>query len=407
MKNLLTLFSLFFCVIICEAQDKLITQDGDVKMVYNVEVSSNKIFYTLENKPNAAIQQIAKKEVLMIKHSDGTKELFNTGEDASTPKTETPQKMKVAEAQSDRHAIMLKNEDFVPVKYIDDVQKAKGKKANLYYVLYQIKNGSIIEDDNVVASFKVIGYDQDLSKKDLTMVPNEDITIPRWNYSLKVMLQNKTKKTLYIDLGNTFISRGGEATAYYIPSATSTGTETTTGGSVNLGSIGSALNIGGAAGTIMNGVNVGGSSTGISTTTTYSQRVIAIPPMSQKTLESKILFPAGSEPLYKDFIKNKTLKTIMGKETPVVYTTLANENLNEGESVVFDENSSPINFYSYITYSFDENCNETSYLQANMYVKQILGFRYNALLGIYSKNYDKFLSPDWKNRTFFMLAHLY
>ena len=79
------------------------------------------------------------------------------------------------------------------------------------------------------------------------------------NYALGVKVQNKTDHTIYIDLGNTFITRSGEAQAYYVPSSTVTSKGKTAGGSVNLGSVASAVGIGGAVGTLAGGVNVGGS----------------------------------------------------------------------------------------------------------------------------------------------------
>ena len=402
MKQLIILFSVLCFVCNAKAQDKLITQKGDVKTVYVVEIGQNNIFYKLENKEGASLQQIGKKEVVMIIHTDGTKEIFNTG-DTSTPKVETPQNNAASTSQTDRHPVIVKNDNFVPVKFIDEKKKGKNKKANIFYLLYQFKNGSIIGDDNLSVEYKIIGYmdDSKLTSSKVNLVPEEDPTKPHFNYSLKVILQNKSDKTIYIDLGNTYISRGEEATAYYIPSATSTGKETSTGGSVNLGSISNAIGVGGAAGSILSGVNVGGSSSNLSTTTTYSQRIISIPPKSKKTLENQLIFPLGSESLYNNNIQSKKAGCYIDTFTPL------ENKIKEGDSLEFDENNSPINFSSYITYSFHENCTETSFLNTQMYIKQIIGFRctYNIWTGLSNKDYDKSLSSDWKNRMYFLFSH--
>ena len=55
------------------AQDVLITKDGDVKNVYEVEVGTNAVFYKSEDKADAAILRINKTDVYMIKRKDGTK----------------------------------------------------------------------------------------------------------------------------------------------------------------------------------------------------------------------------------------------------------------------------------------------------------------------------------------------
>lgn len=369
MKKLFILLTVISLALQSKAQDKLITQKGDVKIVYNVEVGPSNIFYKLENKENVTLQQIAKKDVVMIIHADGSKELFNTGE-TSTPKTETPQNLPINASTIDRHPVVVKNGNFVAVQFIDEKVKAKDKKANAFYAVCQLKNGSVMEDDNIKGEYKIIeemGY----------------------NIALQLTLQNKTDKTIYLDLGNTFIMRGGEATAYYIPSATSTGKESSAGGSMNLGGVSNALGVGGAAGNILSGVNVGGGSSKSSTTTTYAQRVIAIPPRSKKTLDDKLLFPVGSEKLY-------TNVDIWALGKSYIATNL-NLKLKEGESLEYNEDNSPVNVSSYTSYSFNEECKETFPLQANFYIKQIIGYRNSKWT---AHNFDKLLSSDWKERTY-------
>ena len=78
---------------------------------------------------------------------------------------------------------------------------------------------------------------------------------PVVNPAFCVTIKNKTNKTIYIDLGNTFFSRGGEAQPYYIPGETHQYKGGTTGASVNMGAVAGALGVGGALGTLANGVN--------------------------------------------------------------------------------------------------------------------------------------------------------
>jgi hypothetical protein len=361
-----------------------------VKTVYNVDVGANKIFYTLENKTNAPIQQIAKKDVLMIKHLDGSKELFNTG-DTSTPKTETPQNVPAtaSTAQIDRHPVVVKNEEFVPVKYIDEEKKTKGKTADYFYFTYQLKDGSIIGDENINAEYNIVGDDGSPCIK--------NIGLPE-NYSIQINLQNKTKNTIYIDLGKTFITLGSESYCYYIPTTTSNSSDVSNVGSVNLGSVGNALGLGNGATNLLNGVNVGGSSSKMSTTTTYSQRVIAIAPMSKINLEEKILFPLGYDSAYNSFVKTRRLSnTSFEAYIPNKY--------EEGKSIEFGETNSPINWTSFITYSFDESCLRTAYIQATLFVNQMIGLKRNFWSKPFmsEKQLNSTLSSDWKCKPFFCL----
>ena len=372
-----------------KAQDKLITQTGDVKIVYNVEVGTNKVFYTLENKKDAPIQQIAKQDVLTIIHPDGSKEILNK-DNVSNQKDEIQQENNSLPSFSkkERHPIVTKNGEYNPVLFAND--KKKGKRCYSCYVVYQFKNGSVKEDDNISAEYKVIGYDDKASglSNHFDLEPTDDMRDIHYTYGLEVKLKNKTSRTIYIDLGNTFITRGTEAAPYYTPTATSSTNGKNGGVGVNVGSVTGALGIGGIVGGIANGVNVGGGSSSSETTTTYSQRVVAIPPLSQKTLMDQFLFPIGSETLYNNNISN----FILDKKTSAIETSLAFEHIERGQSMLFDENDSPIKFSSYITYSFNENCTETSNLQANMYIKQVIGI-----------SESKDLSSDWAERPYFII----
>ena len=85
MKKLLFLFVFAVAALSAAAQDKLITTDGDVYVVYNVEVTSSSVMYTTTNSATADIQKIDKSKVLIIKRPDGSNYDLGT--------TEAPSKM--------------------------------------------------------------------------------------------------------------------------------------------------------------------------------------------------------------------------------------------------------------------------------------------------------------------------
>lgn len=94
------------------------------------------------------------------------------------------------------------------------------------------------------------------------------------------LVKNLTDEILVIDQTKSFfIDTNGTSISYYDPTVkTSTTTDfssKTSGASVNLGALGSALGIGGKAGSLLSGINVGGSGTdGISTSnmTVFSEQ---------------------------------------------------------------------------------------------------------------------------------------
>lgn len=114
----------------------------------------------------------------------------------------------------------------------------------------------------------------------------------QYDYSpaIQFKIKNKSTRTIYLDLGNTFYTMLGQPVCYYVPTSTTTSSSSSSGGSVNLGAVAGAAGIGGTLGTLAGGVNVGGGTTSGTSSTTFSQRVIAIPPMSTKALEPQSMY---------------------------------------------------------------------------------------------------------------------
>ena len=380
MEKLFMLLAFVWYFSFCNAQDKLITQSGDVKIVYNVEVSANKVFYTLENKKDAPIQQITKQDVLTIIHQDGSKEMFGTNETSNATVVSSQVSSTTSSPETANHPIVVQDKEYVPTKFID---KNENKEAKVYFAECRLKNGSVIEDDNVKINYK-IDY-------------SDSYYFDNWDIALQISIQNKTNKTIYIDLGNTFITRGTEAAPYYIPKATSSTNGKNGGVGVNVGSVTGALGIGGVVGGIANGVNVGGGSSSSETTTIYSQRVIAISPLSQKHLENVPLFPINSH-------YNECLDVVGDIKSSRV--NIKSQDVKIGENVVFNEENSPVNFSFYTIYSFNEDTSHSFSLHANFYVNQLIGVHcHPSANGAYvSKLLDKELSDNWKNRLFFILG---
>jgi hypothetical protein len=380
-SSLLFLFFVLLSIHVM-AQDVIITEDGDARKVFNVEVSGQSVFFTLIDKPDAAIQKMDKSKVLMIKHKDGTREVFS-GESAeksqvvsapspsvSTASAPTESAEELADAKATNDKIL---QMYYGTGAVTPIGKTKGKEANFAYIQFHPTSKSVFADNNLVC--------------DVTMEMPRDID-GYFVYSASLQLQNTSDRTIYVDLGNTFFIRSSESSPYYIPSATSTTTGTSGGVGFNLGAAASALGVGGAAGTLASGMSVGGGSSKSSSTVTYSQRIIAIPPRSRAKLEPMALFPCSDQSTY----GGRIITFRFDKHSYRAILALGKgNNVKDGNMMTFNENNSQITWGSFITYSFDENATTAKHLNFSFYGDRYIGLR--ATGGVV--NLGKHLSPNW------------
>ena len=71
--RLLSLLALCVACNITFAQDLIVTNDGKSVKAYNMEVSSESVFYQLEDRKEAPLQKLQKSDILIIKKADGSK----------------------------------------------------------------------------------------------------------------------------------------------------------------------------------------------------------------------------------------------------------------------------------------------------------------------------------------------
>jgi hypothetical protein len=388
MRNLIVFVFLFCAMPFCaDAQDRLITKSGDVMNVYSVEIGSNSVFYKSSDKADAPIRSIAKNLVLMIKHKDGTvSNLYQDAGDKAENNPQTPaQPSSIPTMQQDDEQDEAINKQLIAEVNGDDVKyigKNKGKGSKRVFCQYFASDDSKLGNKDITVHY-LSGILYDVSSvfsngKNDKFEWKEDWSLLKfsWNYkfefpAVKVAIENKTDKTMYIDLGNTFFILGQESTAFYVPSSTTTSSTNSGGVGVNLGNVASALGVGGAAGTLAGGINVGGGKSNQSASTVYAQRVIAIPPKSVKTLEQvhKIGngFPLICVGGYR-FIDNAAVVKLSCGDEQLVNTQIA------------------MPWGTMVTYSFTENCAETKRLQADFAVRRIVGARESDLSDV-SDNY--------------------
>lgn len=173
----------------------------------------------------------------------------------------------------------------------------------------------------------------------------------------------------------------GQATCYYVPSSTTTTHGASSGGCVNLGAVTGALGIGGVAGTLANGINVGGGSTNSTTSTTYSQRVIAVPPMSSVNLPPQYFYGKEERTVTKGLCQN------MYGEMYIAFPKDSEKGpMRFGDRYSYTADNSPLQFSCVIAYSTDETCLSTKSITSFLYLRELIG------------------TEDWWNHSKIMIA---
>lgn len=384
-------FLCFAFTLLCFAnafgQDRVITKNGDVFEAYRIDVGSNYVYYTKEDKEEAVVQKISKSDVLMIKKKDGTKinvtECEPNASKSQATQTSNGQQSIVqvkyedlpSEAKAANDAFIAKYnapfETFMKEKCKKHIGKTKAYEA---FAIYGVTRKSVISNEDLEIRF-ILGHFDHTKKNNIKWVEEKG-----WlNHGIMVNVRNKTNKTIYVDLGNSFYVSLGQAQCYYVPSSTSTTQGASNGGSVNLGAITGALGIGGVAGTLANGISVGGGSSNSTTNTTYSQRVMAIPPMSSLNLPPQYMYGNEAKTLAKGFSLNSP--SYYGLSPCVHFLKESDDGpLFFGDKYEYSEENSPLQLSNILAYSYEENCSSLKSITTNLYLRNLLGKSYRTSL---------------------------
>lgn len=368
------------------AQDKLITKDGDVIEAFRIDIGGSSIYYRLEDSDNAELKSIKKDDVLMIKKNNGERvPLYNKTE---TPSANITQKTEVSENKSGIKTVTLTDlseemqqanrtkRNFINQSItIANDKKTKEKLAEFAYLLFSITDNSVLENEDIEISAITGSLCKASKKEPFNFSEGFESFSAITNPAIKFRIKNKTSHTIYIDLGNTFYTRFGQSLCYYVPTSTTTSSSSTTGGSVALGAIAGAAGIGGTIGKLANGVSVGGGNTNVTSSTTYSQRVIAVAPMSTYETEPKSIFADEAKSLTKGIYYDQqaglsylfNAYMVFPKDSP----------LKDGYEYSYTQETSPIQSSFMVTYSNSEDCISSKSLFSSYYVKNIIGNRFN------------------------------
>ena len=368
------------------AQDVIVKTDGSTILSKVLEVNTNDIKYKKHSNPNGPTYTINKSEVLSINYQNGDKDMFNDKEEKHESEKETNGESPSEKSQSQNNAIIQQCNSVTPIW----LEQQKMKDAKYTYNIMKFDENSIIENDDIKQTITIGRSELEKKKWGELDTKHENDSYYCLNHVFCIKITNKTNRTLYIDLGNTFIVRGDEAQPYYIPSATETSQVSSSGVGVNLGAVTGALGIGGSVGTLANGINVNNGQAIGSKTIEYSQRVIAIPPLSSKSLDPQLLFLSGGQGIPYTETNDKSDKDILGIKVKSFY-----QNLQVGDIIHWNKEDPTIKIAFYLTYSFDETLNNLIRTNIGLYTSETYGIstKWN---GIYVVDQLK----DWQNAPF-------
>lgn len=359
MKQLLVLMMLV-CSTVAFAQDVIVKRDGSAILAKVLEVNIDDIKYKKYSNQNGPNYTINKSEIMTINYENGEKVDFAEKRDQEQMSQGISQRM-IMKVPDTRNAeiISLYNRIFYPSTKV----KRKDSPSKDYAIIIGIKPSSIMSNDDIEITFFRDVYESPYGRKRLVYCIN---------------IKNKTNKIIYIDKGNCFrISEDGLSYCYFENNEqTTVNMGGGSGASLGLGSVAGALGIGGVAGHIAGGINIGGG-TSHSVSKTYSkQRIIAIPPHGSRNLTDE------------KWIKTKEARSWLSpEEYEHIETTerfdfnrlnsstlgLKQGMVNKGEIIIFEEDELPWKREYYITYSTDEDFRTYSFINARLYIHELIG----------------------------------
>lgn len=221
------------------AQDVIVKKDGTTILAKVLAVGDDVVEYKKHSNLNGPTYKVNVDKLLSVNYENGEKDTFESA--AASPAAGGSDMVSFGKSSAD---VVEKNRQLIAAyNSVTPKWTAKQKDNDAKHLLNVVRlaENSVLENDDVKLEITLsdVAYDKLLAEKlvfvDYTSGKNAKLQYAvdmYQNYALGVKVQNKTNHTIYIDLGNTFLTRSGEAQAYYVPSSTVTSNGSTAGGSV-------------------------------------------------------------------------------------------------------------------------------------------------------------------------------
>lgn len=331
MKRLFVFYSILLSLNI-NAQDIIILRNGD-EIESKVVKVGDEIEYKKWSNQDGPIYTLKRDDVFMVKYVNGEKDIFDRKENSNetTVKTEIPKDGFVRRAAAENNQSIIDKYN-VPIHFAQT--KPKDKKSDLYFPIMAMSESSIASTDEL----------------ELNIVPTrvwESGYFSGYKFKYTIELKNKSDKTIYIDLANSFKIYCDETSDSFYNSETKT---------ISKGS-GTAVGMG------IGLLGVGANNQSAVSTTYASDRILAIPPHSTKDLNE-----------YKRVhIKKDEYVTISDLEEYALTLRPGMQRPNKNGYVSYTEENSPYTREYIITYSTSQDFSEYSSLNVKLYARYIYG----------------------------------
>ncbi|MDE7166573.1 MAG: hypothetical protein K2O17_06050 [Bacteroidaceae bacterium] len=329
MKKLILVSIMLLPAFGMRAQDILVTEEGESITAWDVDISgAQKIYYKTAEGDDAPMKSIAKDKVLLWKKADGTKVRVGVETAPQSAVTQTKSAAKIstpAPDASDPEANKLAINKFNSAGDIRATKDMKEKVAKKLIGLLNVAPQSVMADKNVELSFSP--YEETFSN-----------TGYGFHIGVTVNVRNKTDKTIYIYLGNTFFLRHSVANPFNTSSASQLAKE------------------GQAA-----------------AATGFSQNVIAIPAQSSLNLGDNLFFLKDKKDLFGQGFTTEYYTT--NSQLNGVYMNIQKDAaVKKNEERMFTSGQFPIDFGFKVAYSFSEDNTQLYNLDVQLYTKKIIGY---------------------------------
>lgn len=384
MKNFISIIcALIISIGYARAQDIIICRNGDEIESKILKISKSEIEYKKWSNQDGPTYTLEKSEVFMIKYPNGDKDLFKetpakqddankeTTAEGNEEETEEYSQPIVATAAADNAELIAQYNTDIS-EYLDNYYKEKKTSKNFRFGKLNITPSSILSTDDIeIVLTNIVTYNGYWGESIGSVVDvNPDSEWSVYSGNLKkyaIIIKNKTSRIIYIDKAACFgSSSNGKTKVYFDPTeyTVTSGGGSSTGASVNLGSVADALGVGGVVGTLAGGITVGGNKGKATamTTTQRDNRILTIPPQGSVILsEDKAIRHPSQKKEYRitgsyELLRLHRYGISLSKKEP---------------HKKYSEENSPETIKYMITYSFDKDLRECYMTNFGVYISDM------------------------------------
>ena len=299
-------------------QDVIVEKDGTTIISKVIEVNPTDVKYKKHSNLNGPTYTILKSDIQAINYENGERDVFNKKNTIQKTSENGPELI-TPEVSADNISLIE--------KYNQDNHYIKKSSSKTHWKLFFVHVGkeSVLKNSDVEISL---------------------VRATSYIGVCNIVITNLTDRTIFVDLGNSFvIYPNGEYDTFFA----NTVTQKTTGSSkdvgFNVGSLTSALGIGGIIGNLAGGTVVGKGKMESTSTIEFKERIIFFPPHSKYLLDRSQYFNSSGR-------------------------------MKVGEERSYSEANTPHKKDYIFTYSYNQQFNQLSSIKFSLFLAKEIGCRW-------------------------------